>query len=225
MGHLGELGREIAAAVRDTPSTAAYRRAVGGFRRAIGTLAADDVVRLADDLLAGRAGSEAKFAGVLVLAARVGDLGPEQLAGIEAVGEHLDRWGLVDAMCVEVLGPLLCRHPGRMLEMLGRYNRSPNPNLRRTSVVAFTRKVGMTGRFTAEMLELCENLLWDSDDLVRKGVGWALKDNLRSAPDVVLPYVVELRRRGVSSTITLYAIRDLRGAEREAVLAIEGRRS
>lgn len=39
--------------------------------------------------------------------------------------------------------------------------------------------------------------------------------------DHVLPYIKELRRRGVSSTITLYAIRDLKGAEREEVLRIK----
>ncbi|UCG22883.1 MAG: DNA alkylation repair protein, partial [Chloroflexota bacterium] len=58
-------------------------------------------------------------------------------------------------------------------------------------------------------------------DLVQKGVGWALKDNLRGDHDKVLAYVKELRRQGVPSTITLYAIRDLKGEERQAVLAIK----
>ena len=37
----------------------------------------------------------------------------------------------------------------------------------------------------------------------------------------VLDYVKSLRRRGVSSTITLYAIRDLKGEERREVLSIK----
>lgn len=37
----------------------------------------------------------------------------------------------------------------------------------------------------------------------------------------VLEYVKELRRKGVSSTITLYAIRDLKGEERRKVLRIK----
>jgi 3-methyladenine DNA glycosylase AlkD len=80
--------------------------------------------------------------------------------------------------------------------------------------------VGELGEFTEETLRLRENLIWDEEDIVRKGVGWALKDNLRSAPMRVLPYIKELRQREVSSTITLYAIRDLKGAERQAVLAV-----
>jgi 3-methyladenine DNA glycosylase AlkD len=66
---------------------------------------------------------------------------------------------------------------------------------------------------------LCEKLIWDKEDIVQKGVGWALKDNLRSAPDRVLPYIKDLRQRGVPATITLYAIRDLKGAKRKEILA------
>ena len=86
--------------------------------------------------------------------------------------------------------------------------------------MTFTRRVGESGQYTDEVLSLCDGLIWDSEDIVQKGVGWTLKDNLRSAPDRILPYVKELRRKGVPSTITLYAIRDLRGAGREEVLAV-----
>jgi 3-methyladenine DNA glycosylase AlkD len=67
---------------------------------------------------------------------------------------------------------------------------------------------------------LCENLLWDKEDLVQKGVGWALKDGMRGARDQVQDYVESLRRRGVSAVITLYAIRDLKGTERQEILKI-----
>ena len=44
---------------------------------------------------------------------------------------------------------------------------------------------------------------------------------VRGDHDKVLTYVKDLRRQGVPSTITLYAIRDLKGEERQAVLAIK----
>lgn len=37
----------------------------------------------------------------------------------------------------------------------------------------------------------------------------------------VLEYVKKLRHAGVPATVTLYAIRDLKGKEREAVLSIK----
>jgi len=89
---------------------------------------------------------------------------------------------------------------------------------RRASVVTFARKVGESGEFTEEVLELCENLIWSKEDYVRKGVGWALKDNMRGSKKKVQDYVKSLRERGVSSVITLYAIRDLKSRERKEVL-------
>ena len=93
---------------------------------------------------------------------------------------------------------------------------------RRASVVIFTRKVGESGRFTKEALELCENLIWAKEDLVRKAVGWCLKDVMRGDKKKVLKYVKDLRKRGVPSIITSYAIRDLRGKHKAEILAIKG---
>ena len=107
-------------------------------------------------------------------------------------------------------------HSEQALDLVRRWNSSAHIWKRRASVVTFTRKIGESGKYTSEVLELCEPLLFDPEDLVRKGVGWALKDNLRGDHATVLAYVKELRRRGVSSVITLYAIRDLSGAERAA---------
>jgi 3-methyladenine DNA glycosylase AlkD len=87
-------------------------------------------------------------------------------------------------------------------------------------VVAFVRKIGSSGEFTDIVIEFCDNLVHDEEDLVLKGVGWALKDNLHGTGERVLDYVKSLRLKGVSSLITLYAIRDLKGKKRREVLNI-----
>ena len=117
--------------------------------------------------------------------------------------------------------PLLWRYRKETLELLEEWSRSPIRWKRRASVVTFVRKVAESGEFTEEVISLCENLIWDEEDIVLKGVGWVLKDNLRSAPDRIFLYIKDLRRRGVSSMITLYAIRDLRGVKRQEVLAVK----
>jgi hypothetical protein len=53
--------------------------------------------------------------------------------------------------------------------------------------------------------------------MVRKAVGWAFKDVTCCDKKKVLDYVKSLRRRRVSSVITLYAVRDLKGKEREEI--------
>jgi hypothetical protein len=90
--------------------------------------------------------------------------------------------------------------------------------------VVFTRKIGLSGEYTDYALALCENLIWDNEYYVQKGVGWALKDLMRGDKEEVLRYVRDLRRRGVSSIITLYAIKDLVGEERQQILSIQAGR-
>lgn len=145
---------------------------------------------------------------------------PEQSEYVMRMPDHFHGWGSTDDFCVNVLHPLMLRQPEDVLPLLEAWNRSPNRWARRASVVAFTRKVGKSGRFTQDCLRLCESSIWDPEDLVRKGVGWALKDTLRGERQPVLAYIRDLRRRGVSAVITLYAMRDLKGAERQELLAI-----
>ena len=130
-------------------------------------------------------------------------------------------WSHVDHFCGGVLQPLLQKYRTETLAQLRVWNNSSQRFKRRASVVVFVRKIGESGQYTQEVLNLCENLIWDEEDIVRKGVGWALKDNLRSNPGRVLPFIKKLRRWGVSSTITLYAIRDLKGDQRQEVLAVK----
>jgi 3-methyladenine DNA glycosylase AlkD len=160
--------------------------------------------------------------GIAVLKLNVKDMRPDDFGVLEMAADCLNNWGTVDGFCIEVLQPLLFKYPKEMLLLLRKWNGAESLWKRRASVVVFTRRVGASGRFTDEALELCDRLVWDGEDYVRKGVGWALKDVMRGDKKGdkkrVLEYVKELRRKGVSAVITLYAIRDLRGKERRAVL-------
>lgn len=162
--------------------------------------------------------------GLHLLGLRREELDPAHFKFFDEFVDHFVGWGNVDHLCGSVLKPMLERHPEEVIGLLRRWNRSDNRWKRRASVVVFTRRVAKGGRFIDEALDLCENLLWDEEDLVRKGVGWALKDNMRADKERVLRYVRSLRRRGVSSVITLYAIRDLKGEERTDVLSIKKER-
>jgi 3-methyladenine DNA glycosylase AlkD len=151
----------------------------------------------------------------MLLKLSVEEMKPEDFGVLETVGDCLNNWGTVDGFCIDVLQPLLLKYPEEVLKMLREWNRSESLWKRRASVVVFTRKVGASGMFTDEAFELCDRLVWDEEDYVRKGVGWALKDVMRGDKKKVLEYVKELRRRGVSAVITLYAIRDLKDKERK----------
>jgi len=201
-----------------------WRDVMRGFRARIKALPLEDRLDLADELFRMRIG-ELGHSAIYALALGVRDLGPQHLERLDRMADGFTGWSHVDDFCIGVLQPLLLAHRPETLALLERWNRSPNRWKRRASVVAFVRKVGESGEFTEEALRLCENLVGDPEDLVRKGVGWALKDVMRGDRERVLTYVKDLRRRGVSSTITLYAIRDVRGAERDEVLAVSQKRA
>lgn len=162
---------------------------------------------------------ELGHAGIHVVTLGVEELEPLHFPLLDHLADDFRSWSHIDHFCSEVMKPLLRKYQEEVLALLWNWNGSPNRWKRRASVVVFTRGMGESGVFTDEVLRLCENLIWDKEDIVQKGVGWALKDNLRFDPERITAYIKDLRRRGVSSTITLYAIRGLKGAERKAILA------
>ena len=181
--------------------TADFHRLMKEFRPRFLELGLNERLRLAERLLSKHIG-ELGHAGIFIFAISIEELNPKHFSLFDSMAEDFRSWSHVDCFSTAVLGPILF-------------------NFCKETLVTFTWKVSKSGEFTEEALRLCENLIWDKEDIVRKGVGWALKDNMRSAPKRVLSYVKDLRRRGVSSTITLYAIRDLNPEQRKKVLAVK----
>jgi 3-methyladenine DNA glycosylase AlkD len=130
----------------------------------------------------------------------------------------------VEPFYINVLQPLLLRYPKEVAILLNKWNKSKNPWERRASVVVFVRTIGETGKYTKQCIKLCNNLLEDQERLVLQGVGWALKDTMRGDKKRVLDYVKKLRQQAVSSVITLYALRDLRGKAKSDVLKVKAKR-
>jgi len=197
-----------------------FRRILKEFRPQFLELSFQQRMDLASRLLQEHIG-ELGHVGLHIISLSIKDLEPKHFACLEDLPEHFRSWSHVDHLSLGVMQPLLWRYRKETLALLEEWSRSPIRWKRRASVVTFVRKVAKSGEFTKEVIHLCENLIWDDEDIVQKGVGWALKDNLRSAPDRIFPYIKDLRRRGVSSMIMLYAIRDLRGAKRQEVLAVK----
>jgi 3-methyladenine DNA glycosylase AlkD len=143
---------------------------------------------------------------------------PDRFDVLDGLMRGLHGWSKIDGFTGSLLRDVLERHPNELLTLVRRWNKDPDLWMRRASVVLFTRKVARTGKFTDVALSHCDNLKHDREDMVRKGVGWSLKDIMRADKKRVLEYVVSLRNQGVSSVITLYALRDIKGAERARIL-------
>jgi 3-methyladenine DNA glycosylase AlkD len=200
--------------------TADFNRMMKENRSRFLELSLEQRLELAAKLLKTRIG-ELGHAGIYVFSISSKQLQPKHFSILDAAADDFTSWSHVDVFCTRVTPTLLFNYPKQMLDFLNKWNKSPNRLKRRASVVTFIQDVAKSKKFLDDALRLCENLVWDQEDIVRKGVGWALKINMRYAPQRVLEYVKDLRRRGVSSTITLYAIENLPPEIRKQVLSIK----
>jgi 3-methyladenine DNA glycosylase AlkD len=189
------------------------------YRKSFKELKAREVFELATYLYSSHI-AESMHAGNYLIGLHIKLITPQRLNFLDRIASYFNSWSIVDDFCISILQPVLLEYPKETIGLLKKWNKSKNMWKRRASVVAFVRKIGESGKFTDIVLKLCNDLIWDKEDLVRKGVGWALKDSMRGSKKKVLRYVKDLRRKGVNSTIVLYAIRDLKGKEREEILSI-----
>ena len=111
---------------------------------------------------------------------------------LKPLGDRLDSWGLVDAFS-ELAGPAWrCRQISDAQVMS--WTRSKSRWWRRAALVCtvfLNRKTrGGTGD-TPRTLKVCDALLQDRDDMVVKGMSWALRDLLKRDREAVEDYLRE----------------------------------
>jgi 3-methyladenine DNA glycosylase AlkD len=187
-------------------------------RAAIRALPQAEQIALATRLIQSRFGEQQSI-GLSILEKFTSNFTPDRFSELDTLVRCLHGWSKVDSFTGSLLRDVLFQHPDEMKKLVRQWNSDDDMWLRRTSVVLFTRKVAQSGRYTDFALEMCSNLIGAAEDLVQKGVGWALKDLMRVDKVRMLDYVRALRQQGVSSTITLYAIKELKGEERAKFLA------
>jgi len=186
-------------------------------KKAIRALSQEDQMRLATKLMTSEYGEQQSVA-LFILEPYSAYYTPSKMVELDSLVRCLYGWSKVDSFTGSLLRDVLFNYPTEMIDLLRRWNADQDMWLKRTSVVLFTRKVAKSGQFTDIALEMCDNLIFDKEPLVLKGIGWALKDLMKSDKNRILDYIKTLRQKGVSNIVTLYAIRDLKGKERRGIL-------
>jgi 3-methyladenine DNA glycosylase AlkD len=185
---------------------AAKSRVIKAHRAVIHSLSNAERLALAERLIHSRFGEQQSVA-MYVLDLSRDYLAPGNLAIVDDFLRCMHGWSKVDAFTGGLLADLLFRFPKPMVALADEWNADVDLWLRRASVALFTRKVAESGRFNDVAIELCENLAFDSEIMVQKGVGWALKDLMRSDRERVLAVVARFKASGVPGVITRYALR------------------
>jgi 3-methyladenine DNA glycosylase AlkD len=171
---------------------AAKARVIKAHRATILALSEGEKQELARLLMESRYGEQQSVA-MFVLDQMREHFNPGTFGVIDGYLRCMHGWSKVDAFTGGLLADLLFRYPKPMIVLADEWNRDPDRWLRRASVVLFTPKVAASGAFTDVALEFCHNLAFDEEIMVQKGVGWALKDLMRSDPPRIVAYVAQLR--------------------------------
>ena len=226
---LAELGKDtpyVADANEPDPRYLGYgvrapamRTYLAGLKPALASLPIESKVDLAQKLIQSGYG-EQKNVALFLLEDASNYFAPNNFDLLEAIFLGLHGWSKIDGFTKQFLPAILSQHPEPVLDLVGQWNNSSDLWLRRASVVLFTRKLAKDPNLKDIALAHCQNLLHDPEHLVQTGVGWCLRDLMRSHKTEVLDFVTALRRQGVTSKITLYALRDIKGSERDRALAV-----
>ncbi|MCI0586656.1 MAG: DNA alkylation repair protein [Planctomycetes bacterium] len=160
---------------------------------------------------------EVKGAGLVLLGRFRRRFEPSVIPVVERwlTADRCDSWASVDALCSEVLWPLLDLHPFP-LARTGRWASSPNRWVRRASLVSLV-PMARRGERLPFVYSVALRLLDDKEGLVQKACGWLLREAGKTDASRLEAF---LRRHGprVRRTTFRYAIERFPAAKRAALL-------
>jgi len=119
------------------------------------------------------------------------------------LSEYVTNWATCDSLCNHSVGDLIDMYPV-LVGQLKRWATSENRWMRRGTAVSFIVPA-KRGRFLEEVFQIADILLLDTDDLVRKGYGWMLKEAAETHQQQVFNYVMS-KKAIMPRTSLRYAI-------------------
>jgi 3-methyladenine DNA glycosylase AlkD len=173
--------------------TADLRRAAVRSRREIRKEhGLDFLIAVADHLFSGSV-LEEKIAAVFLLEKLDGEFGDGEFKLFESWLDRISSWADHDALVHDLIAPMIASQPARA-KIVFRWARSPNRWHRRAACVALIRGTRKK-MFFPEIKKLSNWLLQDEDDMVRKGLGWLLRETAKFDARRTVPYLVKIRGR------------------------------
>lgn len=122
-----------------------------------------------------------------------GRYGPGDIAVFQHwIETYITSWATCDGLCNHAVGDFIVCYPEH-IEELKLWAQSKNRWMRRAAAVSLIVPA-KRGEFLDEAISIADLLLTDTDDMVRKGYGWLLKEASRKHTDDVFSYVMKNKR-------------------------------
>jgi 3-methyladenine DNA glycosylase AlkD len=103
------------------------------------------------------------------------------------IDRYVTNWSNCDGVSTWLIAASIANRPG-LSDRLARWTKSKNRWKRRSAAVSLIQEAKQ-GRNTETIFHICDLLLSDTDDMVRKGVGWLLKETYPKKPREVLQFL------------------------------------
>lgn len=160
---------------------------------------------------------EARGLGFGVVATYVFEAPPTLLADIKRwLEDACGNWGLVDGtLAPSILAPLLDLHPDLIPEVVS-WTQSPSQWVRRGATVAFVPLVGQQ-KHVPTAYQIASRLFDEKEDLVRKAVGWLLRETGKSDMERLKRFLLKNGPK-IPRTTLRYAIERFPKDERKRLL-------
>ena len=197
--------------------TADLRRAALRWRREI--LQESDLkflLQVADHLFAGTI-NEDKNVAVLLLENITDKFGDEEFRLLESWLPRISNWSDYDALVHYLIAPMVVAKPARASRVF-HWAKSRNRWFRRAACVALIQGARRKMLFS-EIIRLSATLLSDEDDMVRKGLGWLLRETAKADVQRAVPYLISIRERAPRLVLRT-ACETLPSTTRKAILTV-----
>jgi len=152
----------------------------------------DFLVRVADQLFSGPV-LEEKVAGIFLIENLTEKCGDDEFKLFESWLDRISSWADHDGLVHYLISPMVAAKPARAKSVFV-WAKSPNRWHRRAACVALIRGA-RAKMFFPEVVKLSDSLLTDQDDMVKKGLGWLLRETAKFDAKRTVPYLMKIRER------------------------------
>lgn len=173
--------------------TAALRRVIRQWRKEIlGEHNLEFLVDVADRLFIGKV-LEEKIAAIFLLENLDAGFTDREFLLFEQWLDRITSWADHDGLVHYLIAPMVMAKQVRVKHVF-RWAKSRDRWHRRAACVSLI-KGARAKMFFPEIVRLSKFLLKDEDDMVRKGLGWLLRETAKFDPKRTIPYLMKIRGR------------------------------
>lgn len=160
---------------------------------------------------------ELRRVAVLLLEDAADDLDADALDLVEALVRDARTWALVDPLAIGVVGRIAL-HDDRVWRRIDEWIADDDLWVRRTALLAHIPALRLDRTRFGRFADHADALLDDTGFLIRKAIGWVLREVARREPAVVTAWL-EPRAARASGVTLREAVRYLPADDRERLLA------